>query len=246
MSWPSSVRRADSVLERPRLGRGQPRLDARRRQQRGRLLEPGRRQDSRAAAGPRARRTSAVRPSAPSVFRGRELAGRQIEQRDAEPGARMHRREREQEGRLARLEIPGVGQRAGRHHADDFAPDQALRLLRILDLLDDGDAEALAHQPRDVAVGGVKRHAAHRNRAAGRVLRSRRQRQLERARGGERVLVEHLVEVPHAEEHEGVAVLALRVEVLAHGRRGAGGFTGRGRGGHRKGFATIIALQTAT
>ena len=33
------------VLERPRLGRGQARLDARRRQQRGRRVEPGRRQD---------------------------------------------------------------------------------------------------------------------------------------------------------------------------------------------------------
>ena len=36
----------------------------------------------------------------------------------------------------------------------------------------------------------------------------------------ERVLVEHLVEVAHAEEHDRVAVLPLDVEVLPHGRRG--------------------------
>ena len=41
-----------------------------------------------------------------------------------------------------------------------------------------------------------------------------------RARDGdERVLVEHLVEVAHAEEDDGVAVLTLGVEVLPHRRR---------------------------
>ncbi len=87
------------------------------------------------------------------------------------------------------------------------------------------------HQPRDVAVGGVKRHAAHRDAAAAGVLRPRGQRQLERARRRQRVLVEHLVEVAHAEEHDRVAVLPLRVEVLTHRRRGAGRF-GRHRGSH--------------
>ena len=48
-------------------------------------------------------------------------------------------------------------------------------------------------------------HAAHRDGAARRVLRARRQRQLERARGHQRILVEHLVEVAHPEEHDGVA-----------------------------------------
>ena len=51
----------------------------------------------------------------------------------------------------------------------------------------------------------------------------RGQRQLERARRHQRVLVEHLVEVAHPEEHDRVAVLTLGVEVLTHRGRGSGG-----------------------
>ena len=54
------------------------------------------------------------------------------------------------------------------------------------------------------------------------VLRARGQRQFEGARGHQRVLVEHLVEVAHAEEHDRVAVLTFGVEVLTHrGRDGS-------------------------
>ena len=126
------------------------------------------------------------------------------------------RPERHQERRLARVEVVRVEQRARRDHAHDLAPDDALGLPGILDLLADRDAVALAHEPGEVAVDGVKRHAAHRNRPAGRVLRSRGQRQVERARRDQRVLEEHLVEVAHAKEHDGVAILPLGVVVLAH------------------------------
>ena len=127
--------------------------------------------------------------------------------------------DRHQERRLARVEVAGVGQRARRDDADDFALDEALGLARILDLIADGDAEALLHEPRDVAVDGVKRHAAHRDAAAVGVLRARGERQLERARRDEGVFVEHLVEVAHAEEQDRVAMLLLRVEILPHRRR---------------------------
>ena len=92
-------------------------------------------------------------------------------------------------------------------------------LARILDLIADRDAEPFLDEPRDVAVDGVKRHAAHRNAAAVGVLRSRGERQLERARRDQGVFVEHLVEVAHPEEQDGVAMLLLRVEVLTHRRR---------------------------
>ena len=52
--------------------------------------------------------------------------------------------------------------------------------------------------------------------------------QLQRPRRRQRVLVEHLVEVAHAEEHHGVAVLPLGVEILPHRRRGAGRLGERG------------------
>ena len=60
------------------------------------------------------------------------------------------------------------------------------------------------------------------------ILGSGRQRQLERARGGERVLVEHLVEIPHPEKDDRVAVLPLGFEILPHGRGRAGGFEKQG------------------
>ena len=126
---------------------------------------------------------------------------------------------RHQKRRLARVEIVGVGERARRHDADDFALDDALGLARILDLIADGDAEALLHEARDVAVDRVKRHAAHRDAAAVGVLGSRGERELERARGDEGVLVEHLVEVAHAEEQDRVAMLLLGVQILPHRRR---------------------------
>ena len=100
--------------------------------------------------------------------------------------------------------------------------------LESFDLLARDEVD-LAHEARDVAVGRVVGHAAHRDAAAGRVLRARGQRQLEGARRRERVLVEHFVEVPHPEEDDRIAVLTLGVEVLTHRRRCAGGFKG---GGH--------------
>ena len=66
---------------------------------------------------------------------------------------------------------------------------------------------------------GVMGHAAHRDRRALAVFRARGERQIERARGHERVFVEHLVEIAHAKKQDRVAILLLRIEILPHGRR---------------------------
>ena len=100
------------VLERPRLGPRQAGLETRRGQERGRILESFR---SEHLARPQhaelvAQRRPAVRSE---VLGGRELAGREIEEGHAEPGSGMHRGEREQERRFARVQVSGVGQRAG-------------------------------------------------------------------------------------------------------------------------------------
>ena len=124
-----------------------------------------------------------------------------------------------QERRLAGLEVVGVHQGAGRHHTDDLALDDALGLFRIFHLLADGDAVALAYQTGQIAVESVIGNPAHRDRAARAVFRTRCQGQLERARRDQRVLEEHLVEIAHPEEQDGVAVLALGVVVLLHRRR---------------------------
>ncbi len=133
--------------------------------------------------------------------------------------ARAVRRERHDERRFARVEVIRVGQRAGRDDTDDLAFDDALGFPRILDLVANGDAESFFHEARDVGVHGVKRHAAHRDAAAVCVFRSRGEGQLERTGGDQGVFIEHLVEVAHPKEHDGVPMLLLRVEILTHRRR---------------------------
>ena len=165
-SWSSSVRRADSYSKVHGSAGGQTRVEPRRR----RAAPPHRRTPAGASIS-RGRSTASSSQSAcaavvAGVFRGRELAGGEIEERDAEARARMHRREREQERRLARLEIAGVGQRAGRDDAHDLAPDQALGLLRILDLL--------ARRRRGSPCGPAARCSRRRRGTARRTSESRR------------------------------------------------------------------------
>ena len=152
------------------------------------------------------------------VFGYRELAGRQVHERGANPIAPVWP-ECHQESGLARVEVVRVEQRPRRHDTHDFAPDDAFGLPRVFDLLADRDAIALSHEPGEIAVNGMKGHAAHRNRPAGRVFRARGQREIERARRDQGVLEEHLVEVAHAKEHDGIAILPLGVMVLTHGGR---------------------------
>ncbi len=77
-------------------------------------------------------------------------------------------------------------------------------------------------RPCKIRVDGMVRYTAHRYRRALAVLRSRGQRQIQRARGHERVFVEHLVEITHPKKQDRVSILLLRIEVLPHGRRDAG------------------------
>ena len=75
------------------------------------------------------------------------------------------------------------------------------------------------HQPRDVAVGRRDSGTPHIGIAPPLASFDRDVSVSSSARAAvERVLVEHLVEVAHPEEHDGVAVLPLRVEILPHGR----------------------------
>ena len=75
------------------------------------------------------------------ILGGQELAGRGVEQSHPEEVAGAGC-EGEQEGRLTGIEIAGVGQGPRRDDAGHVALDDALGLLRILDLVADGDPEA--------------------------------------------------------------------------------------------------------
>ena len=175
-------------------------------------------------------------PGVAAVLRRREGAGRDVEQGHAVPVLRARSRGREdrdphQEHRLPIVEIRRVGERAGGYHPHDLALHDAPGLPGVFDLLADGDAKPFLHQAGQVGVGRVVGHAAHRNRTAGRILRPGRQGQIQRPGRGDRVFVEHLVEVAHPEEHDGVRVLPLRVHILAHG----GGRSPHRRGAVRRG-----------
>src|SRR5205085_1605949 len=86
-------------------------------------------------------------------------------------------------------------------------------------LIADGDPVAALDQSRDVAFGGMKRDAAHRNGVL-LVLIARRKRDLELTRGHYRVFEEELVEIAEAEHEERVGNLLLDAVVLPHQRRG--------------------------
>ena len=101
--------------------------------------------------------------------------------------------------------------------ADHLALDQPLRERGIAHLLADGNAIALADQPGDVALGGVVGDARHRGAFAPSPV-APGQRQLQLAGGQLGVAVEHLVEVAHAKEDDGVGMLLLDAEILLANR----------------------------
>ena len=107
-----------------------------------------------------------------------------------------------------------VHQGARGQHAGDAALHHALGLGRVLELLADRHAESAFHQPAQVALDRVERHARHRL-----ALGAFGEGDAERPVRGDRVLVEELVEVAHPEEEEAARVLPLETVVLAH-RRG--------------------------
>ena len=107
---------------------------------------------------------------------------------------------------------------AGRHDPDDVALHDALRELRVLELLADRDLVALVDEACEVAVHGVERDAAHRRalREAA-VLAGERQLQLSGDRHG--VLEEHLVKVAEPVKQDAVGIFFSRCDILLHHRR---------------------------
>ena len=121
---------------------------------------------------------------------------------------------------------PG-GEDAGDLAFDQFAGDG------FGGLFGDGDAFAGLEQAGDVALGGVVGHAAHRGAAAV------GEGHVEDGRGGFRVLEEHLVEVPEAEEQDHVRGQGFPHGLVLGHHRGSGGCghgaeTGGGEPGIKK------------
>jgi hypothetical protein len=143
----------------------------------------------------------------------REAARREREPRQAERRAIAMQREQQVVALL--LEQRGIGQRARRHDAHHFALDRAFRRRRVADLLADGDRLAELHEPGEILLDGVIRHARHPDRLAPRRAPAR-ERDVEQARRFLGVVEEKLVEVAHAVEKQHVRMLRLDPEVLLH------------------------------
>ena len=143
-----------------------------------------------------------------------EVPGGDVDEGRAE-GARRAM-EREEEVVRGPVQELRVGDGARRDDAHDLAPHQLLALGGRLHLLAHGDLLARADEARDVAVGGVVRDPRHRDRPL--ALLARRERELQQAGRGVRVLEEQLVEISEAEQQQIVRVALLELPVLQHHR----------------------------
>jgi hypothetical protein len=145
-----------------------------------------------------------------------EGAGREVDPREADPGAVG-----DGGGEvvvLLLLEDRLLDERPGRDDADDAALDEPFRFLGVLELLADGHPVARFEEPVDVRLGRVEGDARHGD--APLALRPRGEHDPQDPRGGLGVLVEHLVEVAEPEEEDFVGVARLDLGVLVHERRG--------------------------
>ncbi len=100
----------------------------------------------------------------------------------------------------------GVERGARGKDAGDFAAHDLFGELGIFHLVADGDAVALAQEAREVGFDGVVGDAAHGLVA---FAVAGREGELQFAADDYGVVVEELVEVAHAEEEQGVGILAL-------------------------------------
>jgi hypothetical protein len=147
---------------------------------------------------------------------------------DVDPGEcqfllAAHAAERHQVIGFGRREQLFLGDGPRRDEADDVALHHGfraalLRLRRIFDLFAHGDAMAEPDQLLQIVVGGVDRHAAHRDVLA-EMLAAFGERDAEGAAGDFRVFEEQLVEVAHAVEQQRIRVRCLDLDELLHHRR---------------------------
>ena len=79
-----------------------------------------------------------------------------------------------------------------RNNLNNLTLDNALRQLRVLDLLTDGNTEALLNQLGDIAVDRMIGHAAHRNIVVAGALR---QRNIQNLRCCNRIIIKHFVKI---------------------------------------------------
>ena len=172
---------------------------------------------------PRQRRPQ---PRPVGAAQGHELAAAHVQRR--QPVRRLARtlgHDRRQIIRLLAAQVLLVDQHPRRHHphhlaAHDLRPLAQPGLLRRLHLLADRHLEAALDQRAQIPADRVIRHPRHRHPVADlHALVARGHRDVEHRPHRDRVLEEHLVEVPHAKHQDRVGIPGLDVEELTHDRR---------------------------
>ncbi len=129
-----------------------------------------------------------------------------------------------------------VGQCAGRDHTHHLALHRAFA-SNFAHLLANGHRFPVADQFGQVAFHGVKGHARHGDgRTSG--LPTLGEGDVQQGRSSLGIRIEHLVEVAHAVEEQGVGMLSFEGQVLLHHRR-VRSQEGIDRGGHWPDFAQI-------
>ena len=156
---------------------------------------------------------------------GQKTACRDVQERDTPHGlARLHG---SQVGGGARHKRLGIEDRAGGDDPRDVPADQPLGGARILHLVADGHLSARVDQSGDVMLDALVRNAAHGSFHVG-VLVAGRQGDPEKGGRLAGIVEEHLVEIAHPVQQDGVRSPALHLEILPEHRR----YAGR-RGTHR-------------
>ena len=151
-------------------------------------------------------------------FGGLKFSGREIDEREADGGCSSVLRDGGEKIVFAGVENGNVGGRAGRDDTDDFTANEFFAGAGRFHLIAYGDFETVADEACDVAVGGVIGNATHRDGLAFFAIAGG-ERNLEFARGKDRVFVKEFVEIAEAEEQQRVRVTRFDRVVLLHQRR---------------------------
>ena len=144
---------------------------------------------------------------------GAKRTGRELERSDTSVASGC-----DQKILRARVERVRLEAKPRRHHAHDLAGDHPANARWVPHLLTNRDLLAVTEERGEVSGGSVMRYAGHWDLAAVGVRAAGRQRDVEDVSRPDRVLVEHLVEVPHPKEDNRVRVLPLGAQELAHDR----------------------------
>ena len=156
------------------------------------------------------------KPVLPVRLRQHELPGRDIAGCDTEAVRRAD--DRHEVVVFAFLHLRGIKIRAGSHNPRDLPAHQSLCLLRVFHLIADSHFVTPFYEPSDICIHCVIRDAAH-----GRPLRKAaflsRQGQFQFFGDGQRVIKEHLKEIPHPVHEDAVLICLFCFYIFLHHRR---------------------------